>query len=593
MAASLRRRHDPVDVNEAGLRGEQRVSGLQVALVTELTGPADEGMRVWLQHYRTEMSRAGHAVHDFVLTSRPSTAVADPRVLDDIRRTKADVIQYVPYSGLTVPALARMRVLGVAAPRAHCSIVVLQSGTPGLAAPRGLLTDSAIFASQRLRTATGRIARRTAVVYPVVDDRRFTPGTEQERVAARKRFGVAGDRPLVLHVGHLKSSRNLSVLAELARGGRVEVLMVASTSTEPEPDVRAALEAAGVRVLREFLPDVQDVYRAADVYVFPVENALGSIEVPLSVVEARGTGLPAVVTRFGALPELFPDGSPGITYAGAPEMAQAVSDVALASPARQRSDEELAAFRPERFVSAVESAVAPAPRKAASIAISGVDGAGKSTQIDRLVAALEADGLQVETVWCRWDPLVAKPAVLLLGRLTRRSREAPDERPQTAQVSVNAEQRRSLRRRLLAIPAIRAGWRALMVLDYGVRLAPKVRAALRRNDVVLLDRYWPDVMVDFSYGEALQPPPSALVRLLPDPDGMVLLDLPADVAFARKDDAPDLAYLRERRRLYAEVAEQHGAAVVDASRPVDDVFEDLHKQVRAVTMPLVTREATR
>ena len=189
----------------------------------------------------------------------------------------------------------------------------------------------------------------------------------------------------------------------------------------------------------------------------------------------------------------------------------------------------------------------------ATLVLSGVDGAGKSTQIEKLTRAFESRGERVETLWCRWDPLLAKPAVKLLGAMLAAQAEAGARAGAEARTPV-AGRRRAIRAKLLRNPAVALLWRAMMVLDYGVRLAPAVRKARRRSDVVLLDRYWQDVMVDYSYGGDLQDPPRLLRRLLPDPDGMVILDVPEDVALERKTDTPDRAYLTERRRLYREVA---------------------------------------
>ena len=122
----------------------------------------------------------------------------------------------------------------------------------------------------------------------------------------------------------------------------------------------------------------------------------------------------------------------------------------------------------------------------------------------------------------------------------------------------------------------------MLVLDYGARLAPAVRRARRRNDVVLLDRYWQDVMVDLSYGGTLEDPPRLLRRLLPEPAGAVILDVPETIALERKSDTPDLRYLSERRRLYAEVAERSGAVVVDATPPADLVFAALSTEVQRI-----------
>jgi thymidylate kinase/glycosyltransferase involved in cell wall biosynthesis len=535
----------------------------KITLVTELAGPPDEGMRVWTRHYATALRAAGHSVQVLRAEGNPRFAAADPRTLARVAAARPEVIQYVPYSGLTPAALVRLRALGLAAPRALRAISVLQSGRPGLTARPRLAADVALFASHRLRRATGAVARRSAVAYPIVDTTRFCSATV-DRAALRRELGVPEGPPLALHVGHLKPSRGLDILGDLAASGELAVLMVASTSTAADPELRSRLEHRGVRVVRRFLPDIERVYRAADVYVFPVEDPLGSIEVPLSVVEALASDVPVVATRFGALPELFPPGS-RVTYSEPAGFAAAVTGALHANGRGEPAD--LGALSEERFVAAVEATL---PRGAARLVVlSGVDGAGKTTQIQRLAHRLERRDLTVATVWCRWDPLLAKPAVALLGRLTRWRRR----RGNATDGASAADARRSVRARLLRRRPVWLAWRALMVLDYGVRLAPLVRSARRANDVVLLDRYWHDVLVDFSFGGPLHEPPALLRRLLPAVDGIVILDVPEAIALQRKTDTPDAHYLSERRRLYGVVAERYGATVIDATPAPEVVAE--------------------
>lgn len=557
---------------------------MNIALATELIGPADEGMRVWLKHYRRALSAAGHRVVDVNLEGVPRWSVADPRNLVRLRAARPDVIQYVPYSGLTAASLLRLRVLGMAVPRARTSIAVLQSGRDGFAAPLGLAADVALFASRRLWRVTGRIARTSAVVYPVVDTSRFAP-TDVDKRALRRELGIPGAKPLVLHVGHLQLSRNLGVLADLATRGDLTVVMVASTSTDAHAGVRAELETAGVRVIRRFVPDIERFYQAADVYVFPVHDLLGSIEVPLSVVEARATGLPTVATPFGALPELFAPSS-GMVFSVPEGFADAVTALLAREHQCASAASELAPFSEARFVRTVEGAFADHVAPARTIVLSGVDGAGKSTQIKLLLDEMQNRGLEAKSLWCRWDPLLAKPAVRVLGIVAARKATIPSLQDSEAATSSVADTRRAIRARLLNLRVVALIWRALLVLDYGMRLAPAVRKARRTNDVLLLDRYWQDVMVDFSYGGDLADPPALLRRLLPDADGIVILDVPESLALKRKTDTPDLPYLSERRRLYSEVAKRYQAVVLDASSPADEVFALLSAEVERIIGPV-------
>ena len=136
-----------------------------------------------------------------------------------------------------------------------------------------------------------------------------------------------------------------------------------------------------------------------------------------------------------------------------------------------------------------------------------------------------------------------------------------------------------------------------MVVDYGMRLAPAVRRARRVNDVVLLDRYWHDVMVDFSFGGPLHEPPVLLRWLLPEAQGIVILDVPEAVALDRKTETPDVRYLSERRRLYRETAKRYDAVILNAAPASAEVFRTLSAAVDDIVRtparggPLVDRAA--
>jgi thymidylate kinase len=106
---------------------------------------------------------------------------------------------------------------------------------------------------------------------------------------------------------------------------------------------------------------------------------------------------------------------------------------------------------------------------------------------------------------------------------------------------------------------------------------------IRRGEIVIFDRYTYDA------GLAAPRDPrilrrtyrALLARTCPDPDLVVVLDLPAEVAQRRKEEH-SLASLTEARRRYLEVGEMlPQAVVVDASRSAHDVQREVEGLVRA------------
>lgn len=292
-------------------------------MVTELgASTQDEGMTNWTRDFMRAMSERDHDVELVHLRGRARLAALRPNVPWQVRRTRPDAVQYVPYSGLTRASLVRLRSLTSLVPDAVKSIAVLQASGDVEKAPIGCVADIALFSSDRLRRRHEAIARTGVVVPPVVDSERFRPALTA-RAEIRSSLGLDAERPMVLHVGHLAPSRGLDALAALAGAGHWAVVMVASTSTPADPEIQASLRDAGVEIVRRYVPEIERYYQAADVYVFPVQKEYGSVEIPLSVLEAMACGTPVVSTRFGGLPELFEEG-PGLAYAGPGELADAV-----------------------------------------------------------------------------------------------------------------------------------------------------------------------------------------------------------------------------------------------------------------------------
>jgi thymidylate kinase len=212
------------------------------------------------------------------------------------------------------------------------------------------------------------------------------------------------------------------------------------------------------------------------------------------------------------------------------------------------------------------------------IALCGIDGTGKSTQASLLQDRLSSMGRSTEVLWCRWDPLLARPAVRMLDRLSRRK---PGPTVSTTPSDPSEDSRRALKRRLLSSPLVRRLWMGLMVFDYGLQVAPKLFRARRRAEVVIVDRYRHDVLIDLSAGGNLATTPRVLRWLLPDPDVIVVLDVDEHVAFARKPDSPDLTYLEQRRRLYRELAEAPTAILLDAGESTEIVSESVFNAIIA------------
>ncbi len=190
------------------------------------------------------------------------------------------------------------------------------------------------------------------------------------------------------------------------------------------------------------------------------------------------------------------------------------------------------------------------------ITLSGVDGAGKSTLIAWLRAALERDGYRVAILHMYDDVGVyaytrrARTQLLrLLGRTVAPPR--PGARHLAPAPGAGRRLRQLMRRMRDAVVWSRAVRACVYPLDLLIFALYRIYFERLTKRILVLDRYFYDTLVDISGGT-----PDAgtrlLERLTPTPQVPVLLDVPPELAFGRKGEYP-LDYLRRRWTAYQAV----------------------------------------
>jgi glycosyltransferase involved in cell wall biosynthesis len=276
-----------------------------------------ELMRALARRVRVDL----HVTHvpDFSLLGGPLRAAAllDPRLHRHLRQAKPELVIYASQNSATVLALLRARLLKLRTGGAPVALLALQEWNLERWVPlaRRVLPDLLLVTSRVQLEQAARMGARARLVNNGVDLTRFRPATAEEKAALRDRLGLDRRVPVLLHVGHLTRGRNLQPLARLAVSGRYQVLLVVSSRLDAETEeLLRSLSDAGVRVVREYQPAIEDYYRLADCYVFPTLSLASAINFPLSVLEAMACDIPVATTRFGALPEHFA-GTPGVYFA--------------------------------------------------------------------------------------------------------------------------------------------------------------------------------------------------------------------------------------------------------------------------------------
>ncbi len=306
---------------------------MRVVVFSErLAPPFDEGIknvtynllrRLRQEHVVMGLTTAGADIPELGVQDIPhmNRLLVNGQLAALLREFRPERICYVPTASMTLFSFIRAWVLGRYVPGTPVTMVALQPRRQGALARRlvpHIAPARVIVQSRASADLLAYLGPRVRFVPAGVDTKRFRPISPAERETLRRKYGLRTSRPIALHVGHIHAGRNVGVLEALQRAGVVQALLVGSTSTRQDAELAHQLQRAGVWVLAEYLPAVEEMYQLADLYLFPPAPDMPAertpaIEMPLSVLEAMACDLPVASTRFGGLPALFPEGA-GMRY---------------------------------------------------------------------------------------------------------------------------------------------------------------------------------------------------------------------------------------------------------------------------------------
>ena len=172
------------------------------------------------------------------------------------------------------------------------------------------------------------------------------------------------------------------------------------------------------------------------------------------------------------------------------------------------------------------------------ITFSGIDGAGKTTQIEYLSSCLQKLGLRVARL-SFWDH-VAVWSKMRAGVGDRSAELCPED--EKAGLPLAPKNNKSVRNWYLTVA--RSGFYMLDVARLRRILASQI---IKSCDVVIFDRYVYDQIANiYSPSFAARVYGKILLKLAPAPDLAFVLDASPDAAFARKPEYP-LEFMHKNR----------------------------------------------
>ena len=284
-----------------------------------LSAPFDEGLKNVAFSIYTQLNKKSDVLtvtnmeneidKDNILKFRLNRLFLNYKLRMCIRKFYPHIILYFPESSITIASFIRAKILKIMGRPSGLAILGSQyrkySPVQKYILRNLLKPDLLLLLGKSDENYFKKNGFNVKILPPAVDTEKYSPSTKEEKMKIRSRFNISSEKFVVLHVGHIKVKRNIECLIEVHKIHNAQVVMVGSTSLGMEEDVKKKLIENGIIVIDKYVPDIWNIYKMSDLYIFPVKSETEAIEMPLSVLEAMACNLPVITTKFRGLREHF------------------------------------------------------------------------------------------------------------------------------------------------------------------------------------------------------------------------------------------------------------------------------------------------
>lgn len=268
------------------------------SLVKRLLKKADDCLVVTFER-ESELSHKHLQLNKFLLNNS----------LRKIVKNRKEKVMYFPFPSKPISMALRVFCLSLFSRWGLDVVVTMQTQMDFVS--RGLLKMSranlVVFSRDAYNCFVSVVGeKRVTYLKTGVDTKKFQPVSQETVKELKEKYGFNPNKPVVLHVGHLNQGRNVGVFTQLPQ--QYQGVLVVSTQTKHEQDKELKeqlLACENVKLIEEYLPNIEEIYQMADVYLFPVLEYGRCIDVPLSCMEAAACNKPLVTTDYGEMKEFI------------------------------------------------------------------------------------------------------------------------------------------------------------------------------------------------------------------------------------------------------------------------------------------------
>ncbi len=293
-------------INEVRIfhRVTHQVLGMKICTVSHYSGNLDEGVRNIAKNISHGLSARGEITIPIEINNLASWK----RMIKE----KPDVIHFILTP--TLNGLLAQKFASIISPKSKIIVSAIHPTLTGSRLVKSLRPDMILTQSISSKKMFEEMGWNVHFFPNGVDTTKFIEAGPETKRAIRNKYGINEADYLFLHLASLTTERNLESLVSIEKKTDCKVMIVGREHEVCNPSLLQQLMSNVSYLWQKHFDSIEEIYQATDCYIFPTKHPRACIETPLSVLEAMSCNLPIITTRFGALPDLFPEPVPGLHF---------------------------------------------------------------------------------------------------------------------------------------------------------------------------------------------------------------------------------------------------------------------------------------